>query len=170
MRMKKLLTFLTLLTLSIGVSWAGVETIDLSQQGFTNAQTVSNVTGTTVSLAFTDGSTATAYYNTGSAVRIYGGGSVTVTAGNNTITAITFTFSASSNAPSTDNYTVDCGTFTPDGTTSTWSGSANSVKLSRKSGNGHWRLKKVEVYYSGGTTVATPHSHLPLALTMRRKV
>lgn len=123
--MKKLLTFLMMSVLAIGVGWATDVTITMSQQGWSNQTSVSSVSSGDVTLNFTDGANATQYYTTGSGVRIYGGGSVTVTAGSNTITAITFTFSGGSYSPSQDGYTVSPGSLTP-GVTSTWSGSTKT--------------------------------------------
>lgn len=154
--MKKLLTFLMMSVLAIGVGWATDVTITMSQQGWSNQTSVSSVSSGDVTLNFTDGANATQYYTTGSGVRIYGGGSVTVTAGSNTITAITFTFSGGSYSPSQDGYTVSPGSLTP-GVTSTWSGSTKTgVTLTRNTGSGHWRLQAVTVTYTAGQTEPDP--------------
>ena len=81
-----------------GSAWAGEETIDFSDQGYTNGQLVSSTAGTVVTATFTDGGTATAYYDTGTAVRVYNGGTMTVTAGGKTITKVVFEYELQGNA------------------------------------------------------------------------
>ena len=124
------------------------ETITFSEQGYSNAEVVTSTSGTNFDVSFTNGSTNTAYYNTGLGVRIYGGGSVTVTAKDPwKISGITYTF-ASGYAPSGTSYTVSPGSLTA-GASSTWTGSAtSSVTLSRPSGSGHWRLQSITVTFS----------------------
>lgn len=59
------------------VVWASgfaqdTETIDFSSLGFSNAQRISKVQGENVTLTFTaNGGTAPAYYNSGTAIRMY---------------------------------------------------------------------------------------------------
>lgn len=78
--MRKHLRFLAimlLLTVCGGV-WAQDESIDFSTKGYTNAEKISSTAGNDCTVTFTNGSTSTAYYDTGKAIRIYGGGSFTV--------------------------------------------------------------------------------------------
>lgn len=134
------------------------ETFQFSTMGYTNGQTVSSVSGTNVNISFTDGSTATAYYSTGSGIRIYGGGSFTVTAkSTHTISSVECTYSGSSYAPASEGYTFSTTGTSADGslttgTSSTWTCAtddpATSVTISRNSGSGHWRLQKVKVIFA----------------------
>ena len=109
---------------------------------FTNAADIN-----TFQVQFGGGGNDGKYYNTGSGIRTYGGGTVTVTALNsNTLTEVVFVFSGSSYAAATDN--ID--DYTLDDATGTWSGSASSITLTRPSGSGHWRLQSVQATISGG--------------------
>lgn len=130
------------------------ETIDFSQQKYSNAQVVTSTSGNVVLITFTDGCK---YYTTGSAIRIYGEDCATFTANNNTITKVKLTFSGTSNAPSSnDERTIWNPTTgsTVSNDRTTWEGSATSVSITRPSGSGHWRLQKAEITYetSGGST------------------
>lgn len=166
--MKKLLTFLTLLTLSIGVGWAAEESVTFSEQNYGNGNSVSSYTGTNFTLTFTSG---VKYYDTGSGLRFYSGDAVTVSS-TKTITRIYFQFSNASYAPNSsanaNNYGyVDVGDFTY-GQNCTWSGSSNSVTLTRAKKSDHWRLQKITVTYSTGGDDPQPTTYsltLPTGLT-----
>ncbi len=124
-------------------------TIDFSTLGLTDAAEYSGpANGNGFAISFTNGSTNTAYYNTGTAVRVYGGGSMTVTSSVGSITGISITC-ASGNVITAG--TSNVGTLTVSGTTGTWTGSANSVTFTRGSGSGHWRIQSVTVTISGGS-------------------
>ena len=82
------------------------------------------------------------YYTTGSGVRTYGGGTITVASTDYTITEIEFTWDGS-NCPTEDN--ANPAGYDKD--TKKWTGSAKSVVLTRPSGSGHWRLQSVKVTY-----------------------
>ena len=139
-----------MLCMVVGVGSASAEdeteTIVLSEQGYENAQLVSSTSGTVVTLTYTDGGTATAYYNTGTGVRVYNGGKMTVTASDNTISKIVVTF-AKNNSPaiswSTEGTTDTSTTDSP----ATWTGSATSVDFN-VSTKGHARIQSVAVTYS----------------------
>ena len=90
--------------LAIGYSHAATETIDFSKQNYKNAQTVTTLKGENCTITFGDGSPECAYYNTGNAVRIYGGGSVQITS-SLAITKVVYTF-AKGNAPTSSNCTI----------------------------------------------------------------
>ena len=142
-----------------GTAWAAEESVTFSEQGYSNADAVSAYTGTKLSIAFTDGSTPTAYYTTGSGIRLYGGGSATFSVENATITEVALTFSTASYAPEATTVwscTNGSGSGTK-GANATWTGSAESVTITRPTGSGHWRLQAVTVTYStgGSSAVAT---------------
>lgn len=163
MRMKKLLTFLTLLTLFFGVSWAANTTVTFTFSSLYTSNTVLDETiidGTDVSLVFNKregGTTATQYYTNGEAVRWYGGGTLTVSSTTKTITRIEIVYTKHDNSVSASVETYS--DITSSGT-GTWSGSASSVKFTQSGTSGHARITTVRVTYNdGGTnveTVATP--------------
>ena len=88
------------------------------------------------------------YYDTGSGIRTYSNGTITV-ASSAVISKIKFTWSSNSYKPTSDSV-VNVGTY--DASSSIWTGSANSVVLTRPSADGHWRLQSVEVTYYGDVT------------------
>ena len=151
---KKIKSFLLLLgTMLVGTNAMEAKevTINLSAQGFQNAEKIGrSITVDDVILSFNGGNIQATYYNTGTAVRIYGGGSVIVSTSNTDkpITQIVFTFATSSdNYPTSSDASCNVGSVTY-GKTTTWTGSSNSVELTRAEGSGHWRLQKVVVTYT----------------------
>ena len=94
-------------------------------------------------ITFAGGGNDGKYYDTGAGIRTYGGGTITIASTSNKIAEIEFTWSGDSYAPTGD-------VASPTGystSTKKWTGSANSVVLTRPSGSGHWRLQKVKVTY-----------------------
>ncbi len=126
------------------------ETIDLTAQGYANAAEVTTVEGTNVTLTFDKGSNSNApkYYNSGTAVRVYGGNSMTVTSKELAITNISITFGGSDgkNELTTDVGTLDGGE---------WTGNSNAVVFTVGGTSGNRRFKSVEVTFAdgGGTVV-----------------
>ena len=117
-----------------------------------------------MSVQFGSGTNDGKYYTTGTGMRIYGDGWVTVSS-EQTIVKIEYTFDTTEqkdgDAVKTfipDDATfgsVDSGSY--DLATQTWTGSAKSVKLTRATGTGHWRLQQIVVSYgSGGDTPPQP--------------
>ena len=137
--MKKLLlkSVLLLCALVVGTNaWAAEEAVTFSDQGYTSGNSVDSYTGTNFSVAFTNAK----YYSTGSAIRVYGGGTFTVSSPH-TITAIALTFGSGdgSNAITTNVTTYSNGT---------WSGSANSVTFSVGGSSGNRRIAGITVTYT----------------------
>ena len=99
-----------------------------AEMGYENAQVVADETimiDNNVSLVFSQGaaSTAPAYYNSGSAIRMYqNGATLEVSASGKTITSIEFTFSSG-------HYYMepDCGEFSAESAVRTWTGEAETV-------------------------------------------
>ena len=88
------------------------------------------------------------YYTTGSAIRLYGDGTMTVAAtGGKKITKIVVTYDGSNKPVSTDGNIVDSGTYDFD--SGTWTGSAESVTFTRPTGSGHWRIQALTVTVEG---------------------
>ena len=110
-----------------------------------------------MSVQFGAGSNDGKYYTTGTGVRVYGDGWVTVSS-RKTIVKIEYTFDPTEQKdgdavktflPDEASFgSVDTGKY--DLATQTWTGSAKSVTLTRATGTGHWRLQKVSVYYADG--------------------
>ena len=160
--MKRKLTFLltAMLLLTGMTSWGQQRTeasIDFSQQGYTNAQDLDGVVigiNDDVTIVFNKGtgSNGPKYYNTGTAIRAYGGNNFVVSA-NGTISNIELTFSS---GEGNNAITTDVGTFS----TNSWTGSADEVTFTVSGTSGHRRVKAVSVTYTSGggqqETVATP--------------
>ena len=99
-----------------------------AEMGYENAQVVADETimiDNNVSLVFSQGaaSTAPAYYNSGSAIRMYqNGATLEVSASGKTIISIEFTFSSG-------HYYMepDCGEFSAESAVRTWTGEAETV-------------------------------------------
>lgn len=102
--------------------------------------------GTGFTVTFAGGENDGKYYNTGTGIRTYGGGTITI-ASTGTISQITLTWD-SSNKPSNGNV-VNTGTY--NASTGVWTGSASSVVFTRPSGSGNWRLQSVSVTTTGET-------------------
>lgn len=152
MLMKKYILSSLMVLLTSAMAWADAETIDFTLQSFTNAQRVDDVTGTNCTVTFALGGNAyqtyPRYYDNGTAIRIYAGNTMTVTAENNkTISAITLVFSSGGNS---NDISVSTGTFAVD----TWTGNATEVTFTVGGTKGHRRVKQVQVTYT--SAVAAP--------------
>lgn len=147
---------LVLITLIVfgGKAWGASASITFGDLGLSNEKQYSDPfdigTNTGVTITFGGGGNDGKYYNTGSGIRTYGGGTVTVDAGSGTLTNIVFTFSGASYAAPSG--VSDVGTYSLSTATGTWTGSASSVTLTRASGSGHWRLQSVSVTYTPAAT------------------
>lgn len=106
------------------------------------------IEGTNFSVVFQkrDGGTATQYYTSGTAVRWYGGGTMTVSGlSGKTITGISISFGSSK----ANKITADVGTYS-DGNangTGTWSGNASSVVFTQDGTSGQVRITSITVTY-----------------------
>lgn len=151
---KQLRYLCTLLLMAVaGVAWGEEESVTFSGQGYTNGQEISSYAGTNFSITFDKGTNSNApkYYNTGTAIRVYGGNTFTVSSSYD-ITSIVLTFSS---GEGTNEITTNVGSYSE----GTWTGSAKSVVFTIGGTTGHRRLATVKVVYSpsGSTpTVATP--------------
>ena len=131
--------------------------VDFSQLGYINAQAISNVAiDNNVTTTFAQGSNsnnAPKYYNTGTAIRCYGGNTFTVSS-EKTITNIALTFGTGdgSNDITTDVNTYDNGT---------WTGSANSVTFTIEGSSGQRRIAGISVTYSAAQPVVTTYNSNP---------
>ena len=138
--MKKLSFFLMAMLVSL-TSFATEVSIDLSAQGYTNGQEITSVSlDDAVTVAFNKGTNNNTpkYYNTGKAVRVYGGGYFTITTTTGQLTKIELTFSS---GEGTNEITVDAGSYA----TGTWTGQAGTVKFTVGGTTGHRLIQKIAV-------------------------
>lgn len=121
-------------------------TIDLTKQGYTNAQDITTVTENDVTVTFSKGSNSNGpkYYNTGTAVRLYPNNELEIQANGEEIIKIEFTFSGSSYTFNSVSSTPE-GTYTESGTTGTWTGSGEIVTIKCGRTSGHARLSAITV-------------------------
>lgn len=148
-------SWLLMLFMVLGASnaWAADETITFADNGYSNAEAIETVQGTNFTITFDKGTNSNApkYYNTGSAIRTYGGNYFTVSS-NYTITAIELTFASGegSNAITTDKGTYENGF---------WTGGEKEVTFTIGGTSGHRRIASIKVTYETGgaqtTDVAT---------------
>lgn len=143
--------FLCLLLCIVGIGNAWGEevtvTFDASKQGYTNAQTITDVTITDgISVTFTKGTASPAYYTSGTAIRCYAKGSFTITSTIGDITKIVFTYGSSDGANA---ISTNVGTFDKN----TWTGSESSVKFTIGGTTGNRRIKTITVTYVVDTSI-----------------
>ncbi len=125
-----------------------------SEQGYGNGGLVeSDKIDDNITVTFNKGnsSNAPAYYTTGTAVRIYGGGYFTIAGGEGVkLTNITLTFSSGEGSNS---ITTDVGTYE----NGTWAGNSQSVTFTIGGTSGHRRIAKISVSYTveSSSAVAT---------------
>ena len=120
---------------------------DFSTQGYENQQSVTSVNlDNNINVAFEGGK----YYNTGTAIRVYGGKTFTVSqiatkavVNELIIKKIEITFSTGEDSNA---ITADSGTYS----NGTWTGAASSVKFTVGGTSGHRRIKAISVEYTGG--------------------
>ncbi len=169
--MKQYLRFTLLLLLSFvlggGYSLAQDETIVFSDQGYSNGKTLTSETtnGTNCKITYAKGSgNAPTYYNSGSAVRFYKGGSFTVSSDTKKITNIQITIGTYDKLSPNGNTGASSGTLdTSNAKLLAWSANddsgVSSVTFTNTSTNkGYWAVSKVAVTYAaddGKTTTTT---------------
>ena len=90
-------------------------------------------------VTFAGGGNDGKYYTTGSGIRVYGDGTMTIKAKSGTLTKILITYDGSNKPESAD--VVNVGSY--DKETGMWTGNASEVVFTRPSGSGHWRVKAI---------------------------
>ena len=142
--MKKLIALFALAMLTMTAWAARTVTLDFTLQGYDNQHEVSELTIDGVTVAFDKGTNSITpkYYTNGNAVRLYAGGTLTVSA-DDAITGITFTFGSDDGS---NELTSDVGTFE----SPTWTGEANEVVFTVGGTSGNRRFSKVEVTLGDG--------------------
>lgn len=120
---------------------------DFSAQGYENGESVTSVDlDDNINVAFEGGK----YYNTGAAIRVYGGKTFTVSqiatkavVNELIIKKIEISFSTGEDS---NTITADSGTYS----NGIWTGEASSVKFTVGGTSGHRRIKAISVEYTGG--------------------
>ena len=136
--MKKLLTFLTLLTLFFTTAWAETATLTFADLNLSNGAALDSYTVKDITFTFAkaNGSNSPAYYTGDKTGRTYKGNTITIAASDGyLIKSISITGS----------YTSNVGTFA----TNQWSGSSQSVVLTATASNRS--AKSITVTYEAGT-------------------
>jgi len=126
-------------------------TLDFSVKGYDNAAEMTTVEQDGVTVTFdkgTNSSNSPKYYNTGTAVRLYYGNTMTVSSTRN-ILSIAITFGTDDK---TNEIITDCGTFAD----KTWTGSATAVKFSVGGTSGQRRIKALTIILGVAPAVAAP--------------
>ncbi len=149
--LKQLRYFFTLMLLAVAsVGFAGTIVFgDLELEN--GVQYTDPFDGGDFTVTFAGGGNDGKYYTTGSGIRVYGDGTMTIAAKSGTLTSITVTYDGTYKPESGD--VVDTGSY--DAETGVWEGSASQVTFTRPSGSGHWRVQQVEATVSGGVTKQT---------------
>ena len=137
-------------------------TIVYSAQGYGNAAEVPSTTSGVITTTHADGSNTAKYYNTGSGLRIYNGGSYTVSTSTGTLVSATLTFSSNGYMFADNNVAPSCTgcTWSQDTDSNIAVMTANSSVTSMSAAvSKTCRLQRVVVVYEdgqGGETLAKP--------------
>ena len=147
---------MTLFCAVFGMAWGG--SITFADLGLENGvQYTDPFDGGDFTVTFAGGANDGKYYTTGSGIRLYKGGTMTVQGLNGkNIVKIEVTYAGDSYKP-TDNNVVDCGEYNAE--TGVWTGSSNTVVFTRPDESGHWRIQAISVTVensASGETVETP--------------
>ena len=122
--------------------------------GWENAQDVTSFTiGAGVSAALADGgnSNGPKYYTSGTALRMYGKNTITLSGA--TMTKVEFTLTGSDAQKQLE---ANVGSYALSGTIGTWTGEANSITFTVPDGSGNpARIQKIEIWVSGGSSTTT---------------
>lgn len=159
--MKKLLTFLTLLTLSIGVSWAATATFSFSTiySNVSESQSVDGVSispssGSNITVTFTKETSQNEpqYFKSGNAIRFYKSNKLTVEASSGyEINSITFTYTGGNYTLHSSDIVLSSGDYSLTSTTGTWSGiDASSATLTNNDRAA--RITTMVVQYSSSSS------------------
>ncbi|MBR5394728.1 MAG: hypothetical protein IK144_06540 [Bacteroidaceae bacterium] len=127
--------------------------VNFSTLGFENAEVLTKVSVGDLTITFDKsvGNTDPAYYLTGSAARLYGSNTMTISA-NRPIIKIRFVFGegVAANVPE-DKSVFSEGSYNPE--TTTWTGSAETLTLTRPASRGHYRILGMVVTFNAGEIV-----------------
>ena len=160
--MKKLLLSLFVIMVALGTTKAENVTFDLTT-GYENAQPVDKIESGNVVITFDKGTgnNAPAWYQTGTALRVYAKGVITFTTSSTTevIKSVTLTFAAKANnftAGTKAEPVVSVGDYTENEAIGTWTGAAQTFTLTAGGTSGHARIARIEVELGNPTGVLAP--------------
>ncbi len=123
--------------------------ITFSDKGYTNAQDFEgkDITVGEAKLTWSKGtgSTTPKYYDTGAAMRLYGGNTLTISS-SKSISKVVFTYNGADYTPTSESATATPGSY--DFSTHTWTGNATSVVLKNTASKGHFRIVSVSITYA----------------------
>lgn len=120
-------------------------TFDATKQEYSNGQVITNVTITNgITIAFTKGTASPAYYTSGTAIRCYAKGGITITSTIGIITKVTFTYGSNDGSNA---ITANVGKFNAN----TWNGAAETITFSIEGTSGNRRIKTITITYEKET-------------------
>ena len=130
-----------------GGQTADPETFTMSEQGITSGNVITTLNGDNCTITFDKGTNTNEpkYYSSGTAVRAYGGNTITIASSTKTIVGVTFTFGSSDG---TNTITANPGTYTEP----SWSGSASSIVFTIGGTSGNRRIASITVTYQGSSS------------------
>ena len=130
------------ITASFTSNSAVSESVDFTQQGYSNQQEITSYSGTDFSVTFDKGTNNNApkYYTTGTAIRVYGSNSFTVSSSSKTIAKIELTFGSSDGS---NEITTDVASYA----NGTWTGESSSVTFTVGGTSGNRRLSAIKVTF-----------------------
>ena len=141
--MNKILRYSLLAVLAmVGMGQAVASKITFADLGLENGVQYTNpFDAGDFTVTFAGGDNDGKYYNAGTGIRVYGDGTMTITAKSGNLTKLQITFAdGSSYRPATADV-VSTGTY--DVETGIWTGDAASVVFTRPTGSGHWRVQAI---------------------------
>lgn len=125
-------------------------TFDFTADGYSNQEEVASKIIIPITIAFDKGSSKNVpkYYTTGTAIRAYGGNTITVSVDGGIISSIAFTFDSGEGK---NTISPSKGTFKDN----SWTGKESSVVFTIEGTSGHRRIQKMAVTY----TETEEHTH-----------
>lgn len=167
--MKKVLLSLAAVALSSVLASADNLSITWENEGYGNGDEVTTVSKTPVTLTFAKGTNSNSpkYYNTGKAIRLYGGNTMTVSVSENyTLDKVVITTKDGKYVMNAESSATN-GTFSINGTTATWTanGSQTSTTITQGGETGHARIVSTDITYTknAGPTLEDPEISFPEA-------
>lgn len=132
---------ITLKQLQAGAAVLKTVTIDFTAQNYSNGKEVSSLTVSPITVSFNKGTNSNApkYYNSGTAIRCYGGNYFTITGAEINKVEVSFGSSDGSNEIKTDSGAFEDGA---------WKGTSSSVKFTINGSSGNRRIQKLIVTYA----------------------
>ncbi len=123
-----------------GEQQGNVVTVDFTAQGYENAQDFAGITvgDIVISADKGDNKNGPKYYTSGTAIRLYGGNSMTIKSNGKNIQKVEFSFGS---GEGTNEITANAGTWA----SPTWTGPASSVVFTIGGTSGHRRIQKLVI-------------------------